>query len=110
MQNDANINTPKKQKENKISSKNSNQLRKENNYQTEIKLNRIHRLSPSNTLNIPEEQSSNNNNTNYQHMTPSNKKKKKEIDEEIYKQEVEKEINKIKKILLKILIYYILII
>lgn len=73
MQNDANINTPKKQKE----SKNSNQLRKENNYQTEIKLNRIHRLSPSNTLNIPEEQSSNNNNTNYHHMTSSKKKRKK---------------------------------
>ena len=106
MQNDANINTPKKQKENKISSKNSNQPRKENNYQTEIKLNRIHRLSPSNTLNIPEEQSSNNNNTNYQHMTPSNKKKKKEIDEEIYKQEVEKEINKRKKIFSEFLKLY----
>ena len=66
----------------------------ENKYKTEYKMNRIHRLSPSN---IPEEEKVNNN-LNQHYFTTSNKKKKWELDDENYKEEINKELNKRKKI------------
>ena len=83
--------------EKKISNKKEKPENLENKFQTEQKINRIHRLSPTNLSNIPEEEKSNNN-LNYHYKTPSNKKRKREINEEIFKEEVEKEINKRKNI------------
>ena len=88
-----NFNLLKDKDEKKISNKKEKPENLENKYQTEIKINRIHRLSPTNLSNIPEEEKS-----NYHYKTPSNKKKKRELNEEIFKEEVEKEINKRKNI------------
>ena len=83
--------------EKKISNKKEKPENSENKYETEIKINRIHRLSPANLSNIPEEEKSNSN-LNFHYKTPSNKKKKRELSEGIFKEEVEKEINKRRKI------------
>ena len=61
-------------------------------YQTEYKINRSHRTSPPNLINIQESEKEINNSA--RHMTPENKKKKKEIDDELFKEEIEKEIKK----------------
>ena len=83
--------------ENKNSKKKGKQENSENKFQTEQKTNRVHRLSPTNLLNIPEEEKSNNN-LNIHYKTPSNKKKKREINDEFFKEEIEKELNKRKNI------------
>ena len=93
MQNELNDNSPYKKIVKPTSEKNNSQIL-ENIFKTEYKINRVHRLSPQNLTDIPEEQ----NNLNFHYKTPSNKKKKRDIDEEIYKDEVNKEINKRKNI------------
>ena len=97
MQNEPNNNSPYKKIIKPNSTEKNNEESLENIFRTEYKTNRVHRLSPQNLSNIPEEQNSNKN-LNFHFRTPSNKKKKREIDEEIYKEEVTKEINKRKNI------------
>ena len=95
MNNDANfmnVNTPSKQKVNLDS--NIEDIKKlEAKYKTEYKIKRVHRLSPSNN---EEEKADNNSNNHY--MTQSNKKMEKETDEDIHKEEIEKELNQRKKL------------
>ena len=76
---------------------NQNSQNIEIKFQTEHKINRVHRLSPTNLANIPEEEKSNDN-LNMHYKTPSNKKNKKEINEELFKEKVEKELIKRKNI------------
>ena len=100
MQNELNDNSPYK----KIVKPNTSEKKSlENIFRTEYKTNRVHRLSPQNLANIPEEPD----NLNFHYRTPSNKKKKREIDEEIYKDEVTKEINKRKNIYEKFKMIYL---
>ena len=99
MSNDANfkeVNSPLKQKENSISYE--DELKNlENKYKTDYKIKRTHRLTPSNDLNIIEEEKVNED-LNHHFKTPSNKKNKRNLDEDILKEEVEKELIKRKNI------------
>ena len=95
MNNDANfinISTPSKQNEN-LDTGIEDIQKLEAKYKTEYKINRIHRLSPSN---IEEEKTNDNLNSHFK--TQSNKKMKEEINEEIHKEEIEKELNQRKRI------------
>ena len=100
MNNDANFenfNSPLKQNE---QLKNTEEELKnlENKYKTEIKNQRTHRLSPTNNINNIEEEDKANKDLNHHFKTPSNKKNKRNLDENLLKAEVEKELIKRKNI------------
>ena len=90
---------------NEKSNLNLNDIEKQNKLETDYKVNRIHRISPANNINIKlldtEKQSEEKKQKKIKsarHLSTSFKNKKKEIDEELHKDEVEKEKEKRKNI------------
>ena len=84
---------------------NSNNEEKQKNFQTDFKVNREHRISPGNSINIKlyntekkshEDKQKKSNSA--RHFSPNFKHKKKEMNEELHKEEVDKEIEKRKNI------------
>ena len=100
MNNDANFenfNSPLKQNE-QLKTTEEELKNLENKYKTEIKNQRTHRLSPTNNINNIEEEDKANKDLNHHFKTPSNKKNKRNLDENLLKAEVEKELIKRKNI------------
>ena len=84
---------------------NPNNNEKNYNIKSDCKVNRTHRISPSNLMNIEFSKNEEKSDEEFQkkyntarHFSTSHKQRKKEINDELYKEEIEKEKNKQKKI------------